>query len=100
MPAAEQPQQSNVVPMQSPSQQTASSAELNDIIAKQAALIQSQGTAIRDLETQLGLQPGGTPLVPGAAANLNNLIGMHTAAIRTQAAYMQHLNDIQLNDGV
>lgn len=89
----------NVVPM-TPTQQAASSAELLDIIAKQAALIQSQGTAVRDLETQLGLAPGGTPLVPGAGANMQLLIDAHTAAIRTQAAYQKHLNDIQANDGV
>lgn len=97
MPTAEP---TNVVPINAPapSPASASNAELLAIIAAQATLIQAQGTAVDDLETQLGLNPGGTPLIPGASANLQNLIDMHLAAIRTQAAYQKHLNDIQLFD--
>jgi hypothetical protein len=89
----------NVVPMApTVTPAAASNAELLAVIAEQAKLIQAQGAVVRDLETQLGLAPGGTPLVPGAGANLQNLIDINLAAIRTQAAYSKHLAENQLAD--
>lgn len=74
------------------------------IVAQQQILIATQAQAVRDLETALNLAPPPPttpPAPPGASVSLQTVITTQTAAIRTQAAYMQHLLDLQvaLNPG-
>lgn len=82
----------------------ASTADQQAIIAQQQILIATQAQAVRDLEAALNLAPPPPttpPAPPVTGVNLNTIISTQTAAIRTQAAYMQHLSDLQvaLNPG-
>ena len=87
---------SNVMPLNSPVPLAAPTADLNAVIASQQALLTAQAKVVRDLETLLSLTPGGpAPSPPVAGSNLQNIIDIQTAAIRTQAAYQNHLEDLE-----
>lgn len=66
------------------------------IVTQQQVLICNQAQLVRDLEAQLRLNPPGPPpLVSINPANdLQPVIDIQTAAIRTQAAYTKHLLDL------
>lgn len=81
-----------------PTPSSASASEQQAVIAAQMVLITNQAVVVRDLEDQMQLSPPlpqPAPNPPGPTVNLNNVITTQTAAIRTQAAYIQHLQDLQ-----
>lgn len=81
-----------------PTPSSASAAEQQAVVAAQMVLITNQAVVVRDLEDQLQLSPPlpqPAPGPPGPTVSLNNVITTQTAAIRTQAAYIQHLQDLQ-----
>ena len=74
-----------------------------NIIAQQLILLATQAQLVRDLETDLDIAPPGpTPPVPPPpiGTNLQNVIDTQTAAIRTQAAYTRHLQDLAVALGI
>lgn len=83
-----------------PIQTSASTSELDAVIVAQMTLITTQAVVVRDLETQLQLAPPvpstpPPPPTPAPGFTLQGIIDTQTAAIRTQAAYVRHLEDLQ-----
>lgn len=81
-----------------PTLTAASTSEMQAVVAAQMVLITTQAIMVRDLETQLNLAPplpSPAPPPPGPTVNLDTVIDIQTAAIRTQAAYLNHLQDLQ-----
>lgn len=63
------------------------------VIAAQQATITAQAALVQSLENQLMLSPGMTPPVPGTGVMLQAVIDAQGAAVRTQAAYVKHLQE-------
>lgn len=71
------------------------------VIAQQQILIATQAQMVRDLEAALGLAPPppvppAVPPPPVAGTDLDSIFAIQTAAIRVQAAYIRHLEDLQV----
>lgn len=76
---------------------TTTTTDQTAIIAQQLILLSTQAVLVRFLEDQLTISPPG-PVIPvpppPGGANLQALVDNQTAAIRTQAAYTKHLQDV------
>lgn len=71
-----------------------STADLEAIVAQQQLLLSTQAVLVRSLEDRLKISPPGEAVPPPVGTDLQAVIDTNTAAIRTQAAYTNHLNDI------
>ena len=81
---------------------TSTTADQQAIVQQQAVLIATQAQAVRDLETALNLAPPPPttpPAPPGPSVSLQAVMDAQNGALRAQAAYLRHLQDLQISLG-